>query len=444
MKIKTLIFSAICCTTMLWSCSTEPEINSELGKINLDDFPGGRPRVSLWDFDYMLEVREDLLTNANAGNAANSKYYTAYKALYDNATALLTSKPISVLDRPTDIPLFGINPNCMIIVSKYIWEEPEGSGIWVYRDGYRNDENYDKYDAERQSDMVNAVKTLGQAYFFSGREEFARKCVDYLKTWFINPATATIPNYDYGQIIPSYPNYNIGSAAGVINSQNILGAFASASLIMGSEAYTPAVDAGMRNWAERLYTYMTTQTAPLAEDNATNNHSVAYDQTCMGLCLFTGKYAEAKAIVDAFPTRRIYPQIQATGQMPRETARDQNGLGYSIYNLQHFVEVCEMSRLLDEDLFLSDDGDGTISDAGEYLAYFLDKPYSEWQARGFSQSNWDSQRASAFWVIQRILSMDPENTYLRSQLAAGRINLGTSRVASKTVYNIIYRYYNDQ
>ncbi len=392
----------------------------------------------------MVRVRDDLNTYTGAGNPSGSKYYTAYKALYDSATDLLSSTPISVLDRPAGIPLFGINPQCLIIVSKYIWEEPAGSGIWVYKDGYVNSENYNQYDANRQTSMVNAVKTLGQAYFFSGREAFAAKCVEYLNTWFINPATATIPNYDYGQIIPSYPNYNIGNKAGVINSQNILGAFAATSLIMGSEAYTTAVDAGMRNWAERLYTYMTTQPAPLAEAPATNNHSVAYDQVCLGMCLFAGKTTEAQAIVDAFPVKRIFAQISASGEQPRETARDQQGYHYSTYNLQHFVEICEMAKLLDDDLFLSSGSGGTISKAGEFLGAYLDKTVSAWNASGYTQSSWDSARVNAWWVLQRILSMNSANSTIRAQLVAGRTNLGPTKIGPKSTYNIIYRFNTDQ
>ncbi len=454
MRIRISTLFAVCCAALLWSCSTEPEVNTELlsRTINMDDFPGGRPRVSVANFDYMLEVRADLIANTQAGNTANSKYYTAYKSVYDDATALLSSRPITVFDRPQNITdtliKFGIDPHNLVIISKYVWweESPEGSGRykWVTKDGYVNTELYNQYDAERQTDMINAVKKLAYAYFFSGREEFAYKCVDYLKAWFINSATATLPNYEYGQMIPDRVNYNKGSTAGIINSQNITNAFAATSLIIGSEAYTPAIDAGMRNWAERLYTYMTTEPAPLGEVNAANNHGTAYDQTVLGLCLFTGKYVEAKAIVDNFATKRIFAQIENNGQQPAETRRDQQGYHYSTYNLQHLIEVCEMAKLLDEDLFFSNDGDGTISKAGEYLGEFLDKPVTDWNARGFTQSSWDASRTNAWWQIQRILSMDPSNAIIRAQLAAGRTSLGASRVGPKSTQNIVYRYYLDQ
>ena len=46
--------------------------------------------------------------------------------------------------------------------------------------------------------MAKSVILLTRAYRMTGDEDLAKKAVDYIKTWFLNPETMVNPNMDHG------------------------------------------------------------------------------------------------------------------------------------------------------------------------------------------------------------------------------------------------------
>ena len=411
MKLYTVLSAFMISAALFCGCSEEPQMNEPSFPGVDADNPGSRPLVSIWNYDNMVAIREDLLNH-------DSKYKPAAEALIASARAILPETPPSILDRPDDIMIFSDDPHDFVSIGKYCWPNPDTpDGMpWVQKDGYINEDEYEKYDTERQTKMVNNVRTLSLAYFFSGDEVFAQKVVDHINAWFINPESRVNPNYDYGQVIPGVNN-NKGNTAGVIQGQILVEMLAGVSLIRGSKAYTADVDRGLKSWVSDMYEWMITAPIAVKEDVATNNHSVAYDQSLLAYCMFTGNTTKITEILAAFPSRRIFAQIEPDGEQPRETQRTL-GYNYTFYNIKHFLEICEMAKPYAPYLYSANQGGRCIDKAVEYAAYYVDKDISEWP---FQQvSNWEGTQVNMAWQAYRAHSFNPSNPTHMAQFEACR------------------------
>ena len=401
MKLYTILSTVMVSAALLSGCSEEPTMHEPSFPGSDPNDPDARPLVSIWNYDNMLKIRKDLMNH-------DSQYKPAAEALISEARTILAQTPPSILDRPADIMIFSDDPHDFVSISKYCWPADENDHSvmpWVMKDGYINYDEYNKYDTERQTKMVSNVRTLSLAYFFSGDEVFAQKAVDHIKAWFINPDSRVNPNYDYGQVIPGVNN-NKGNTAGVIQGQILVEMLAGVSLIRGSQAYTQEVDRGLKKWVSEMYEWMTTAPIAVKEDVAANNHSVAYDQSLLAYCMFTGNHTKISEILAAFPARRIFAQIEPDGQQPQETRRTL-GYHYSYYNVKHFIEICEMAKSYAPYLYSVNQGGRCIDKAVEYIASYADKSVNEWP---FQQvSGWESAQANTAWQAYRAHSFNPSN-----------------------------------
>lgn len=78
---------------------------------------------------------------------------------------------------------------------------------WYPCDGQRNSAAIEEGDAPRQSSMVSALQTLGLGAFYSsnGSESapLIARAKDIAYTWFLNNATAMLPNLYFGEYLAS-------------------------------------------------------------------------------------------------------------------------------------------------------------------------------------------------------------------------------------------------
>lgn len=77
----------------------------------------------------------------------------------------------------------------------YWWPDPDKSdGLpYIRRDGEVNPERND-LDSRRESRMINSVRTLSLAWYFSDNNKFADKAAELLDVWFLNPETLMNPH----------------------------------------------------------------------------------------------------------------------------------------------------------------------------------------------------------------------------------------------------------
>jgi len=356
-----------------------------------------RPRV--------YSLRADALAHVKAQiQSGDPGLRPAYDRLVSEADKALAAGPYSVMDKHRSPP--GGDRHDYVSMGPYWWPDSTRPGglPYVLRDGERNPEIRDDYDAPRLAALTGAVSTLALAYYFSDEEKYAEHATQLLRRWFLDSATRMNPNLRYGQRIPGVTE---GRAAGIIETRGLVGVVDALGMVSRSPNWTDADDRGMHAWMSAYLQWLQTSDIGKAEQSASNNHGTWYDAQVVALALFTGDTALARATLEASKTRRIASQITADGRQPRELARTRS-LGYSAMNLEGLCRLAELGRQVGVDLWsYQSPGGGSIRKALDYVA-----PYAD---------------ASLTWPGQQITPMEPDWPVLlleRARVAYGDVRYG--------------------
>ena len=283
--------------------------------------------------------------------------------------------PYSVMDKQ-DVPPSGSKHDYMSL-APYWWSNPDSkNGLpFVRRDGHVNPERYKVPDDREFNETRNAVHALALGYYFTGNEEYAKRAVLLLRTWFLNPATRMNPNLNYAQAVPGV---NTGRGIGLIDVREMPGVLDAITLLSGSRAMTQADEAGLRNWFTQYLKWLTTSKNGKDEADAKNNHGSWYDQQLVGIALFLGDKELARQTAETAKTKRIALQIRKDGSEPLELARTKS-FSYSVFNLDALMRLAAEADELGVDLwsYRAPEG-GSIRGALDYLVPFAVKK-KEWK-----------------------------------------------------------------
>lgn len=348
----------------------------------------------LWD-------KEKLETIKSQKNTLT--YAPAYRQLLKDADQELTKNVYSVTQKKGIAP--SGNKNDYVSLSRYWWPNPEtADGLpYVFKDGQSNPE-LNNYDRNVLGSMCAAVNTLSLAYFFTGDEKYAAKATKILKTWFIDKNTKMNPHLEYAQFIPGRDNSK-GRPEGLIDSYSFVEMLNSVQLLKSSPSFTAKDETEMQRWFKDFSKWLQTSKQGIKENNATNNHATAYDSQLITYLLFSGDKKGAMRIIEAFPQKRIFAQIEPNGTQPNELWRTL-AYHYSWYNLNHMLDVCAVADKLGVNLLEETSKDGrSIDKATDYLVSFLGKDVSEWPYKQIS--GWDTKQQDVCYSLMRILNMNP-------------------------------------
>jgi hypothetical protein len=339
------------------------------------------PKTFLWNGEHLAAVRKAIAQK-------DPKYTSAYTSLLGSADKALSMKNPSVMDK-SFTPASG-NKHDYMSLSRYYWPNPNTpDGLpYVNRDGQSNPE-LEKYDRNRLGDMAGAVTKLSLAYYLSAKKEYAEKAVSLLRTWFIDPATSMNPNMNYAQIVPGLYN-GMGRQYGIIDGYSFVEMLDGVNLLMAEKAIPDEDIAALRRWFANYTSWFLNSSHGKGESNTTNNHSIAYDVQLLMYSLFGGELAIAYRVIDQFPARRLQAQIKPDGSQPEELTRTRS-YWYSIYNLAHMFDICDMARSQNREIYKSQgaNGSGSMDKALAYLTPYIGKswgwPYQELEWKGAEQ-----------------------------------------------------------
>ncbi len=356
-----------------------------------------RPRVYSLRADALSHVKQQI-------QRGDPGLRPAYTRLVSEADKALAAGPFSVMDKHRSPP--SGDRHDYVSMGPYWWpDSTKPNGLpYVRRDGERNPEIRDDYDAPRLAALTGAVSTLALAYYLSDEEKYAQHATQLLREWFLDSATRMNPHLRYGQRIPGVTE---GRAAGIIETRGLVGVVDALGMMSRSPSWTDADDRGMHAWMSAYLQWLRTSDIGRAEQSASNNHGTWYDAQVVALALFTGDTALARATLEASTTRRIASQITADGRQPHELARTRS-LGYSAMNLEGLCRLAELGRQVGVDLwsYQSPEG-GSIRKALDYVA-----PYAD---------------PSLTWPGQQITPMEPDWPVLlleRARVAYGDARYG--------------------
>ncbi len=365
-----------------------------------------RPSVCIWNFDHMLTVKKEL-------QKGSSEYQPAYDKLIKDADKLLTEKVISITDKTDEVTAPTGDKRDFMSVGAYSWPNPDTpDGMpWIRKDGHRNP-NAKRYDADaRMIPSAKAMITLSLAYFFSGDERYAGQVAKYASTWFVNPETRMNPNLTYAAVHPGIPQgpQGLGFYMGVIQGWQFEHFMASISLIQNSKSYNKTIDEGVKQWCREMYEWMVTDPKGLAEGRKRDNHGTSYQLQLLSYATFTGDKEKILAVGEEV-RKLIDKQVKPDGSQPHELRRP-FGYTYTSLNLGFLLDICEMIRPYDPDLFsyTSPEG-GSIGKALDFAASFLGKSVEDFKPYRETH-NWEGVQRKVLWLSRAASDFDKSGHY---------------------------------
>ncbi|MDI1319401.1 MAG: alginate lyase family protein, partial [bacterium] len=211
---------------------------------------------------------------AAAGAFAAAPYQltsTELTALAAHAPAALQATLKTVVDKPAPPPVGDLHD--YVSYARYYWPDPaKPDGLpYVSRDGQHNREQVARGDRGRIGDFGEIVPRLAAAWSVNRDEAAARRAGEWLRAWFLTPATRMNPHLDYAQVRLGH-NHNLGSPAGVLDARGFADVIDAIRLLHGSPAFAAGEEDALRAWFAAYLGWLTTARNAQNEHGAANNH----------------------------------------------------------------------------------------------------------------------------------------------------------------------------
>ncbi|MEM7576243.1 MAG: alginate lyase family protein [Planctomycetota bacterium] len=317
---------------------------------------------TLLDADAVTAVRDDI----QAGEATPEQI-AALAELVNKADESLEMPIRSVIEKP-QAPASG-SLHDYVSLSPYWWPNPDtDDGLpYVRRDGEFNPER-DQYDVPKLSDLSNAVRWLGFAYYYTGNEAYAKNAIERCRVWFVDPATRMTPRVQFGQFIPGVEDE--GRHFGIIETVRLRWFPDAFAMLEGSPHMTDDLREGVRQWFADYADWLTNSEFGVAERTYPNNHGTWANAQIANYAWFGGREDLARAAVESIPAR-IEHQIMSDGLQPHEAERT-TSLHYHDFNLRAYLDLAKIGQRLDIDLYHFETEEGaSIRKAAEFLVPYL-------------------------------------------------------------------------
>jgi len=289
--------------------------------------------------------------------------------------AALVAPIVSIVVKPRPSPTGDAHD--YISYARYYWPNPATPDHlpYVRRDGHSNTGMVSLGDEPRLHAMAENVGSLALGWAVLHREDCARRAGEWLRTWFIDPATAMNPNLDHGQVALGHDG-NRGRGEGILDARLFIGLVDSLRLLHASPGLPAPDESAIRDWFGRYLQWMLASRIGDAEHSAPNNHGSWFLAQSIAIARYVGSDSLARGLAGE-DFARIAAQIEPDGRQPLELVRA-DGLDYSVFNLTAQLKVARLSEGLGVDLahYAAPNG-ASLAKAVEYLRPFNSAP-SKW------------------------------------------------------------------
>ncbi len=278
----------------------------------------------------------------------------AWQRNADELHALAARAPVALAAPITTVvdgeSLPGGDPHDYVSYARYWWPNPaKPDGLpFVQRDGQHNLEQVARGDRHRIGEFCDTVEQLAAAWHVHRNEAAARRAGDWLRAWFVTPATRMNPHLEYAQVRLGH-NGNRGNPAGLLDSRGFAQVVDALRLLDDSPALREHEKTTIRAWFADFVHWFTTAPLALEERAAKNNHGSWYFAQAIPLARYVGRDDLARALCEETRTLLTH-QIQPDGSQPEEIRRV-DGLGYSHFNLEALALVARHAEGLGLDLW---------------------------------------------------------------------------------------------
>jgi hypothetical protein len=217
--------------------------------------------------------------------------------------------------------------------------------------------------------LATASEALALAGYLFGEQRYCERAALLIRTWFIAPDTRQNPHFTYADMTPGKPD---SGGPLITMSLTLPRIIESVQLLKGARAWPETDDIQLRDWFSE-YLEWAEATPYVIQNRAKNhNHITHYDLQAITIYRYLGKDTEARNRATAVLDHHIAGQITPSGEMPQETRRTKS-MDYTAMNLRGMMEIAELARGLDVDLWHARTNDGRgIRTALDYLVGHLD------------------------------------------------------------------------
>ncbi len=303
-----------------------------------------------------------ILLNHQALLDVNKRYHSGdttvlkqVNNLLNEADSILKAEPYSVTFHKTKLAPSN-NKHDYVSQAPYWWADSSKADGKPYtrRDGRRNPEIYLLHDDSQMGKMSYSVKKLALAFYFTGKEVYARKAALLLKVWFIDTVTRMNPNLNYAQYIPGL---NDGRGIGIIETLSLTAIPDAVRLLQNSTSLEPSVVSGVKYWYKQYTDWMLNSKNGISERSQINNHGTNYDLQLADFALFIGDRNLALRVINDFTIPRIDQQFTTDGLQPLELVRTKSW-DYCNMNLYAWARLAIIADELGIDLWHKQTLDG--------------------------------------------------------------------------------------
>lgn len=315
----------------------------------------------LWNYNRLSEIKSN-----------PSKYKKVYDMSLKRADRFASEPLLLITSKPAK---FVSDTHYYVSLSFYYWPDPKNpGGPYIHKDGEKNPE-YNSYDGRKFEILEDRLRSLSIAYYFTGSSKYRDAYLSQLRAWFIDKSTYMYPNLTYSQIAPGHDN-NQGRPSGIIEGYQYTSIIESIRLVDSVSPIDSKTMKGVKKWFKLLGKWLRTSKAGILESQSISNHGFAYDVLLLDIDLFcTGKLNTD--LVSSL-SNRLQIQIDRDGKQPEELKRA-SAMTYSIYNLEHVVDLCLLMESSGNSYYQSHKS--IIDSAFNYLIQFIGRqssfPYKE-------------------------------------------------------------------
>jgi hypothetical protein len=292
--------------------------------------------------------------------------------IMDDANWAMQQKPVTVTAE--SCPRSAGTKHDFYSEGDYWWPDSKNpDGPYIQRDGLTNPENFVAHRLAmiRFSRIVGA---LASAYKITGDEKYVKKAFEHIDAWFVNPETRMNPSLLYAQAIKGKVT---GRGIGIIDTIHLMEVAQAMRVMQNARAVNKQQLAVSKSWFDAYISWLTTHSYGKDEMEAKNNHGTCWTMQVASFAVLTGNQKMIDFCKERYKTVLLPSQMAADGSFPLELKRTKP-YGYSLFNLDAMVMICQILSDKKDDLwnFQTSDGRG-IRKGIEYLyPYVADK--SKW------------------------------------------------------------------
>ncbi len=284
------------------------------------------------------------------------------------AEADLDKEPVTITAFPA--PESAGGPHDFFSEADYRWPDPKDPDApYIGRDGYSNPDNYQDHRSALNG-MCITVANLASAWLLTGERKYADAILPHLYAWFVNEETMMNPNLDYAQ---ASHGRSTGSSYGIIDSIHLVEVVEAMRRLEAAGLMPEDLLAGTKSWFYRYVNWLTDDPKGIKEMRTGNNHGVCWILQVGNFARYAGWTEWFLFCKNRFKYKYL-PEMAEDGSFPMEIRRTK-GYGYSLFNLDAMVGVCQTLSTPDDDLwtFVSVNGRNILQALDFMYPYIVDK-----------------------------------------------------------------------